>query len=107
MLYNNDFQGTGSTMVRDKATQDVARDLQAEVWREVRDAFAVRQAQEGLTQAELARRMGLPRERIHYWLGRADRMTLAAAARLMAGMNARLECRARLEPVASLSEAAE
>lgn len=106
MLYNNDSQGTGSTMERDKATQDVARDLQTEVWREVCEVFAVRR-QEGLTQAELARRMGLPRERVHYWLSRADRMTLAAAARLMAGMNARLECRARLEPTHALSEAAE
>lgn len=92
-------------MGRDAAVHDVARDLQAEIWREVRDAFAFRQAEQGLTQAELARRMGLPRERIHYWLGRPDRMTLAAAARLMAGMDAKLECRGRLEPMSAMVEA--
>ena len=63
-------------------------------------AFARRRDEEGLTQAELARRMGLQRERVHYWLSRPEHMTLKAAARLLAGMDARLECRTRaLEPV--------
>nr|WP_314433514.1 helix-turn-helix transcriptional regulator [uncultured Brevundimonas sp.] len=76
--------------------QDVAHDLQAAVWREVHQAFAARRA-DGMTQAELARRIGLERERVHYWLSRPERMTLKAAARLLAGMGARLECRASLE----------
>lgn len=75
--------------------QDVARALQRQVWGEVRRTFAVRGAQ-GLSQAELARRIGLPRERVHYWLSRPERMTLGAAARLLAGMDAHLECRVRL-----------
>lgn len=107
MLYNNDSQGAVSGMGREGAARDVAGDLQAEVWSEVHRAFETRRQEEGLTQAELARRMGLPRERVHYWLGRPDRMTLAAAARLMAGMNGRLECRGRLEPVDAMAEAAE
>lgn len=81
----------------DGVEQDVARDLQTVVWREVHQAFAVRRDVDGLTQAELARRIGLERERVHYWLSRPERMTLKAAARLLAGMDARLECRASLE----------
>ncbi len=86
-------------MSRSGLGQDVARDLQEEIWREVHRAFARRRDEEGLTQAELARRMGLQRERVHYWLSRPEHMTLKAAARLLAGMDARLECRTRaLEP---------
>lgn len=88
--------------------QDVARRLQEEIWREVHRAFAKRRDEEGLTQAELARRIGLQRERVHYWLSRPEHMTLKAAARLLAGMDARLEC--RIHPLAqgehSLEEAA-
>ena len=83
-------------MGRGDVAHDVARDLRGEVWAEVHRAFAVRREAEGLTQAELARRMALPRERIHYWMSRPERMTLSAAARLMAGMNGRLECLSRL-----------
>ena len=79
------------------AGQNVAGDLQVRVWEEVHRAFAARRQTHGLTQAELARRIGLERERVHYWLSRPDRMTLKAAARLMAGLGARLECRAYLE----------
>lgn len=77
--------------------QDVAHELRRAVWSEVRRAFDVRREEQGLTQAELARRIGLQRERVHYWMSRPERMTLAAAARLLAGMDARLECRTRLE----------
>jgi len=93
-------------MARQSAVRDVAGDLQAAVWSEVHRAFDLRRQEEELTQAELARRIGLPRERIHYWLGHPNRMTLAAAARLMAGMNGRLDCRGRLEPVSGVAEAA-
>ena len=94
-------------MWRLTGAHDVARDLQAEVWTEVHRAFDMRRRSEGLTQAELARRMGLERERVHYWLSRPERMTLAAAARLMAGMNGRLECRGQLEPINTVAEGVE
>jgi len=83
-------------MGHEPLAQDVARELQRRVWDEVRRAFAVRRGERGLSQAELARRIGLPRERVHYWMSRPERMTLGAAARLLAGMDARLECRSRL-----------
>jgi len=83
-------------MGREALEQDVARELQHAVWREVHRAFDVRRSQQGLSQAELARRIGLQRERVHYWMSRPERMTLAAAARLLAGMDGRLECRSRL-----------
>lgn len=85
--------------------QDAAREVQTAVWAEVHRAFESRRSEHGLTQAELARRMGLHRERVHYWMSRPERMTLAAAARLMAGMNGRLDCRARLEMSDEASEA--
>ena len=82
-------------MSQDGREQDVAWVLQQDVWREVRRVFETRRKQEGLTQAELARRISLQRERVHYWLSDPRRMTLRAAARLLAGMDARLECRSR------------
>lgn len=94
-------------MGRGDLAHDVARDLRGEVWAEVHRAFAVRRQAEGLTQAELARRMALPRERIHYWMSRPERMTLFAAARLMAGMNGRQECRGRLVNLGANKEMAE
>lgn len=107
MLYNNDSQGTFLAMTGRVVEHDVARELQVEVWREVRGAFDARRVEEGLTQSELARRMGLQRERVHYWMSRPDRMTLAAAARLMAGMGGRLGCRSRLMKAAGALEVAE
>ncbi len=71
---------------------DVAHQLQVQVWRNVRRAFEIRQAEDGLTQSEIANRMGLHRARVNYWMTRPERMTLAAAARLLAAMDARLEC---------------
>lgn len=107
MLYRNGSQGATRVMGRDDVAHDVARDLRGEVWAEVHRAFAVRQQADGLTQAELARRMALPRERIHYWMSRPERMTLSAAGRLMAGMNGRLECRGRLVSPGANKEMAE
>lgn len=106
MLYNNDSQEADSGMTHEPPEYDAARQLQAAVWAEVHRAFERRRAEQGLTQAELARRIGLQRERVHYWMSRPERMTLAAAARLMAGMNGRLECRGRLEIPVEASEAA-
>lgn len=89
-------------MADDRLEHDVARALQRSVWNEVHRAFEIRREEEGLSQAELARRIGLRRERVHYWMSRPERMTLAAAARLLAGMGARLECRSRMaEPGAA------
>jgi len=75
------------------AHHDVAC-LQWRIWAEVSETFEARRADSGLTQAELGRRVGLQRERVHYWLSRPERMTLKAAARLMAGMDAELQVRA-------------
>ena len=83
-------------MGQGRLEQDVARELQAVVWGEVHRVFEVRRREEGLSQADLAGRIGLQRERVHYWMSRPERMTLAAAARLLAGMDARLECRGRM-----------
>lgn len=91
-------------MSDDTTAHDAARELQTTVWSEVHRAFKRRRAEQGLTQAELARRMGLHREWVHYWMSRPERMTLAAAARLMAGMNGRLECSGRLEQTDEASE---
>ena len=96
MLYCNDSQGCLAAMGQGRLEQDVARELQGAVWGEVHRVFEVRRREEGLSQAELARRIGLQRERVHYWMSRPERMTLAAAARLLAGMDARLECRGRM-----------
>ena len=104
MLYNNDSQGADFGMKQKGAAQDAAANLRAEVWGQVRQAFESRRLEQGLTQAELARRIGLPRERVHYWMSRPERMTLDAAARLMAGMNGRLECLGRLEPLLEMTE---
>lgn len=73
-------------------THDVAHELQVQIWRNVRRAFEIRQAENGLTQSGIAARMGLHRARVNYWMTRPERMTLAAAARLLAAMDARLDC---------------
>ncbi|WP_426020417.1 hypothetical protein [Brevundimonas sp. DWR2-3-1b1] len=99
MLYRNNSQGYLETMGQGRLEQDVARELQGVVWSEVHRVFEVRRREKGLSQAELARRIGLQRERVHYWMSRPERMTLAAAARLLAGMDARLECRGRMGEV--------
>ena len=104
MLYNNNSQGADFRMRQKGAAHDAAAVLRTEVWGQVRDAFEVRRRDEGLTQAELARRIGLQRERVHYWMSRPERMTLDAAARLMAGLNGRLECFGRLEPAPVMTE---
>lgn len=80
-------------MNQQEIEHDVARHLQNAVWRQVKEAFEDRREREGLNQAELARRIGLQRERVNYWMTRPERMTLKAAARLLAGMGCRLECR--------------
>ena len=57
----------------------VAHELQVQIWRNVRRAFEIRQAENGLTQSGIAARMGLHRARVNYWMTRPERMTLAAA----------------------------
>ncbi len=82
-------------MSKSGSGRNVVLELQHDVWSEVHRVFARRRDEDGLTQAELARRIGLQRERVHYWLSRPEHMTLKAAARLLAGMDVRLECRTR------------
>lgn len=91
-------------MNRRRPDHDVAHRLQQSVWHEVHRVFEVRRVEWGLSQSSLARRMGLPRERVHYWMSRPERMTLSAAARLLDGMDARLECRGRVEEAKALTE---
>ena len=78
----------------DGATQHDVACLQRRIRAEVSETFEARRSESGLTQAELGRRVGLQRERVHYWLSRPERMTLKAAARLLAGMDAELQVRA-------------
>lgn len=83
-------------------SHDVADELQAEIWRSVRRTFETLQSEDGLTQSAMADRMGLHRARVNYWMTRPERMTLSAAARLLAAMDARLECRViRIAPASA------
>lgn len=74
---------------------DAETALQARVWRIVRDRFEVGEREAGLTQAVLARRMGVRRGQVSIWLRTPERMTLRAAARLLRAMGAELACEAR------------
>lgn len=69
--------------------------LQQRVWRVVRDRFDTRARDDGLTQAALARSLGIRRGQVSIWLREADRMTLKAAARLLDAMDADLDCTVR------------
>lgn len=73
----------------------VESDLQERVWRVVRARFDARAQDDGLTQAALARSLGIRRGQVSIWLREADRMTLKAAARLLDAMDADLDCTVR------------
>lgn len=67
-----------------------AERVQHEVWLMIGQAFARQGDAEatalGLTQSDLARRLGVPRGQVWLWLRDRERMTLKAAARLAHAM---------------------
>lgn len=69
-----------------------AERVQSEVWRMIGRAYEKRRAK-GLSQSELARRLGVPRGQVCLWLRDRERMTLKAAARLADAMGYDLEVR--------------
>jgi len=76
-----------------KAAADAAvADLQAEIWRLVRARFETQRRERGLTQARLAAQLGVPPSQVWGWLSDPGKMTIKAAARLLAAMDAQLIC---------------
>lgn len=67
--------------------------LQTQVWALVRDRFLELRASTGLTQAQLAAKLGIPRGQVSLYLREPHRMTIKAAARLLQAMDAGLDCR--------------
>ncbi len=61
--------------------------LQRRIWLAVSQRFTECQSG-GLTQADLGRALGAPRSQVNVWLKSPERMTLKAAARLLAAMDA-------------------
>ena len=78
-----------------------AERVQAEVWRMIGRAFEACRAN-GLSQSDLARKLGVPRGQVCLWLRDKERMTLKAAVRLADAMghdlDVRLVRRAALRP---------
>lgn len=66
--------------------------LQQEIWLHVRERYETLRRVEGLTQVGLAAAVGVTPTQICVWLGDPRRMTLKAAARLLAAMGSRLRC---------------
>lgn len=85
-----------------QAAADAAvADLQSQVWRLVRAQYEAQRRDRGLTQANLAAQLGVPPSQVWGWLSDPGKMTIKAAARLLAVMDARLTCdveRRALEP---------
>lgn len=76
-----------------QAAADVAvAELQTQIWRLVRAQFDVERRDRGLTQAGLAAQLGVPPSQVWGWLSDPSKMTIKAAARLLAAMDARLTC---------------
>lgn len=63
--------------------------LQRGMWSAMVERFQARQ-RDGLTQADLARRLGIARPQVHVWLSDPTKITLKAAARLMLAMEGEL-----------------
>lgn len=70
-----------------------AEQLQHQLWSLVRAAVERQRREHGLNQSAIARRLGVPRGLVCYWLARPERMTLKAAARLLAAIDCRLDLR--------------
>lgn len=96
MLYRNSSQAVSpdpDRILMAQLNRELAvQDLQAGVWRLVRQRFDDWQSETGLRQADLARALGAPRSQVNAWLRRPENLTLKAAARLLHGMDARLTC---------------
>lgn len=96
MLYRNTMQLTsGSSSLRERRPDpsDAILALQTQVWALVRDRFLQLRASSGLTQAQLAVKLGIPRGQVSLYLREPHRMTLKAAARLLQAMDAGMDCR--------------
>lgn len=76
-------------MKTDSAPATAADLLQHRLWGLVRAAVG----RQGLNQSAIARRLGVPRGLVCYWLARPERMTLKAAARLLDVIDCRLDLR--------------
>jgi len=88
------FEGAGMTREPlNRQSQDCAIDAtQRAVWRTVVERFRLLQDEVQLKQADLSRRLGVSNPQIHIWLSDHRKMTLKAAARLLAAMDAGLVC---------------
>lgn len=96
MLYRNIMQITSRSFSRSTRCPDpdgVIASLQEQIWAQVRARFDERRDSVGLTQAELAKRLQIPRPQISLYLREPHRMTIKAAARLFHAMDAQLDCR--------------
>ncbi len=76
---------------------EVIDEAQRAVWLLVTGRFGQLHDMAGLTQADLARRLGTSRPQIHEWLSDHRKMSLKAAARLLSAMDASLACRLVVE----------
>ncbi|MDO8408559.1 MAG: helix-turn-helix transcriptional regulator [Phenylobacterium sp.] len=76
-----------------QAAADAAvAELQAQVWSLVRARFETQRRDRGLTKVALAAQLGVPPSQVWAWLNDPRNMTIKAAARLLAAMDARLAC---------------
>lgn len=76
------------------AQQQAVERLQHRIWEIVAARYRERHAR-GLTQKQLARRLGISAPQITVWLNDPTAMTLKAAARLMLAMDAEIGFLAR------------
>ncbi|MNI36114.1 hypothetical protein D3C73_901550 [compost metagenome] len=93
MLYRNIHQASMREieMSSEGALAEAER-VQVEVWRMIGRVFETCRAN-GLSQSDLARRLGVPRGQVCLWLRDRERMTLKAAVRLADAMGHDLEVR--------------
>ena len=88
--------------MRGEGAAAAAERVQFEVWQMIGRVFETCRTN-GLSQSDVARRLGVPRGQVCLWLRDRERMTLKAAARLADAMGydleVRLSRRAVLRPV--------
>lgn len=69
-----------------------AERVQLHVWSLIAQAYEKRR-KDGISQSQLARKLGVPRGQVCLWLRDRERMTLKAAARLADAMDYDLDVR--------------
>ena len=97
MLYRNSTRRDvrGGAGLRELGTQEQAiavRTAQDALWTLVVTRFRELERERGLRQADLARSLGAYRPQIHEWLSDPSKLTIKAAGRLLAAMDAELAC---------------